>query len=189
MRIISGDHRGRKINPPANLPVRPTTDYAKEGLFNVLNNLIDFTETTVLDLFSGTGNIAFEFASRGVPSVLAIDIERRCVDFINETAEKFGMKEVRAIRMNVLVLLKIGKERADLVFADPPFGMDGIDKLPDLILSSGILKPHGLLILEHSEKYRFTDNPSFDQLREYGKVHFSIFRGTRDEGEVQYSSS
>jgi len=189
VRIISGYYKGRRLNPPANLPVRPTTDYAKEGLFNVLNNLIDFSETTVLDLFSGTGNIAFEFASRGAPSVLAVDIERRCVDFISQTAEKFGMEGVRAIRMNVLVLLKIGKERADLVFADPPFGMEGIDTLPNLILSSGIVKPEGILILEHSEMYRFTDNPSFDQLREYGKVHFSIFRGTQDEGEVQYSSS
>jgi len=182
VRIISGNHRGRKINPPANLPVRPTTDYAKEGLFNVLNNLIDFSETKVLDLFSGTGNIAFEFASRGAPSVRAIDIERRCVDFINETAEKFGMEEVHAIRMNVLVLLKIGKERADLVFADPPFGMEGIENLPGQILSSGIVKPNGILILEHSDSYNFSGNPNFDQLREYGKVNFSMFRGTLDEG-------
>lgn len=189
MRIISGYCKGRKISPPSNLPVRPTTDFAKEGLFNVLNNLIDFTETTVVDLFSGTGNIAFEFASRGAPSVLAVDIERRCVDFINQAAAKFGMKEVHAIRMNVLVLLKVGKQQADLVFADPPFGMEGIENLPDLILSSGIVKPGGILILEHSGRYGFSGNPFFDQLREYGKVHFSVFRGMREEGDIQYSSS
>ncbi|NQV03045.1 MAG: RsmD family RNA methyltransferase [Bacteroidia bacterium] len=189
MRIISGEYKGRKIHPPANLPVRPTTDYAKEGLFNVLNNLIDFSETTVLDLFSGTGNIAFEFASRGAPSVLAVDIERRCVDFINQTAEKIGMEGVSAIRMNVIVLLKKSWDSVDLVFADPPYSMDGIDTLPDLVLSSGIVKPTGIFILEHSDKYDFTTNPSFDQLREYGKVHFSIFREIMDESEVQYSSS
>ncbi|MBL7138850.1 MAG: RsmD family RNA methyltransferase [Bacteroidales bacterium] len=189
MRIISGQYKGRRIHPPASLPVRPTTDYAKEGLFNVLNNLIDYSETTVMDLFSGTGNIAFEFASRGVPSILAVDIERRCVDFINQTAEKFGMEGIKAIRMNVLVLLKRGWDSVDLVFADPPYGMDGIEKLPDLILSSGIVKPAGIFILEHSDRDDFTHDPAFDQLREYGKVHFSIFRGMRDEQEVQYSSS
>ncbi|MBE0648927.1 MAG: RsmD family RNA methyltransferase [Bacteroidales bacterium] len=189
MRIISGYYKGRKINPPGNLPVRPTTDYAKEGIFNVLNNLIDFSEITVLDLFAGTGNISFEFASRGALSVLAVDIERRCVDYINQTADKFGMEGIRAIRMNVLVLIKIGKERADVVFADPPYEMEGNEKLPDLIIDSGMLNPGGLLILEHSDKYEFSGNPSFYQLREYGKVHFSIFRGARDEGEVQYSSS
>jgi len=182
MRIISGQFKGRRIHPPASLPVRPTTDYAKEGLFNVLNNLIDYTETDVLDLFSGTGNIAFEFASRGSPSVLAIDIERRCVDFVNQTAEKFGMGMIRAIRMNVLVLLKKRAwEQKDVVFADPPFGMEGIEHLPHLIRLSGIVKPTGIYILEHSEKYDFRKDPSFNQLREYGKVHFTIFNGTPDE--------
>ncbi len=190
MRIISGQHKGRRINPPASLPVRPTTDYAKEGLFNVLNNLIDFSETSVLDLFSGTGNIAFEFSSRGSPTVLAVDIERRCVEFINQTAEKFKLEGFRAIRMNVMVLLKKKAwDSVDLVFADPPFGMDGIEKLPDLIRSSGIVKPTGIFILEHSEKYDFSDDPSFDQLREYGKVQFSFFSGMQNEQEVQYSSS
>lgn len=189
MRIISGYYKGRRIHPPANLPVRPTTDYAKEGIFNVLTNLIDFSETTVLDLFSGTGNIAFEFASRGAPSVLAVDIERRCVDFINQAAKKYGITEVRAIRMNVLVLLKRGKENADLVFADPPYYMEGIEMLPRKIFSSGILKPSGMLILEHSGRYSFSSDPSFNQVREYGKVHFSIFRGMPDEQGVQYSSS
>ncbi|MFH1937839.1 MAG: RsmD family RNA methyltransferase, partial [Bacteroidota bacterium] len=184
MRIISGQFKGRRIHPPSSLPVRPTTDYAKEGLFNVLTNLIDFSETTVLDLFSGTGNMAFEFASRGAPSVLAVDIERRCVDFINQTAEKFRMEGVKAIRMNVLVLLKRRWESVDLVFADPPYGMDGMEKLPDLIRSSGIVKPTGIVILEHSNRHDFTHDPSFDQLREYGKVRFSIFKGFQDEREV-----
>jgi len=176
VRIISGTYKGRRLHPPASLPVRPTTDYAKEGIFNVLTNLIDFSETTVLDLFAGTGNIAFEFASRGAPSVLAVDIERRCVDFINQSAEKFGIREVRAVRMNVLVLLKTGYQSTDLVFADPPYSMEGIDKLPRQIFSSGILKPSGILVLEHSSRYSFTTDPAFDQLREYGKVCFTIFR-------------
>lgn len=189
MRIISGTCKGRKINPPGNLPVRPTTDFAKEGIFNVLNNLVDLSELSVLDLFSGTGNIAFEFASRGARSVVAVDIERRCVDFISQTAAAFGLKSLYAVRMNVLVLLKIGKERADLVFADPPYGMDGIGKLPDLIFGSGIVNPGGMLVLEHSERYDFTAHPLFDQLREYGKVNFSIFRREGESEGVQYSSS
>jgi len=180
VRIISGIYRGRKIHPPTNLPVRPTTDYAKEGLFNVLNNLIDFEETSVLDLFAGTGSITFEFVSRGVPSVLAIDIERRCVEFINKTAEQLGMEGVSVRRMNVKVFLRLAYQKFDLVFADPPYGMEGIALLPGKILEADMMNPRGLLILEHSDKYNFTDHPCFDQLREYGKVHFSIFRKPRD---------
>ena len=111
MRIISGIYKGRRILPPTNLPVRPTTDYAKEGLFNVLNNLIDFEETSVLDLFAGTGNITFEFVSRGVPTVMAIDIERRCADFISQTAKRLGMEGVSVRRMNVKVFLKRASSR------------------------------------------------------------------------------
>ena len=176
MRIISGIYKGRRIRPPVNLPVRPTTDYAKEGLFNVLNNLIDFEETTVLDLFAGTGNIAFEFASRGTPAVLAIDIERRCVEFINQTVERLGIEGVTARRMNVNVFLRQAFQKFDLVFADPPYEMDGIALLPEQILNTGVLNTGGMLILEHSKTNSFTDHPCFDQLREYGKVHFSIFR-------------
>ncbi len=176
MRIISGIYKGRRIHPPTNLPVRPTTDYAKEGLFNVLNNLIDFEETTVLDLFAGTGNIAFEFASRGAPAVLAIDIERRCVDFINQTTERLGMEGVTARRMNVKVFLRQAFQKFDLVFADPPYEIEVIALLPDQILQAGIMNPGGMLVLEHSNKNNFTDHLCFYQLREYGKVYFSIFR-------------
>lgn len=186
MRIISGAYRGRKIHPPTNLPVRPTTDYAKEGLFNVLNNLIDFEETSVLDLFAGTGNITFEFVSRGVPAVLAIDIERRCVEFISQTAERLGMEEISVRRMNVNVFLRQAYQKFDLVFADPPYVMEGIELLPEQILEADIMNPGGILVLEHSDRYNFTDNPCFDQLREYGKVLFSMFRKPRD---AQYSSS
>ncbi|TSA30126.1 MAG: 16S rRNA (guanine(966)-N(2))-methyltransferase RsmD [Bacteroidetes bacterium] len=181
MRIVSGQFRGRRIHPPASLPVRPTTDYAKEGLFNVLNNLIDFSGTTVVDLYAGTGSISFEFASRGSPSVLAVDIERRCVDFINQTAAKFGMQGLRAIRSHAAVFLRQARMNADLVFADPPYGMEGIEELPELIRASGIVKPSGIVILEHSNRYNFTADPGFNQLREYGKVCFSIFSGMGDE--------
>jgi len=189
MRIISGEYKGRRIRPPATLLLRPTTDYAKESLFNVLNNMIDFSETRVLDLFAGTGNISFEFASRGCPEILAIDIERRCVDFINTTAKALGMSALSAYRVNTWVFLKKVHGNFDLVFADPPYEIKELEKLPGLILSSGVLNPSGLLVLEHSDAYSFTGNPFFDQLREYGKVCFSIFRLSRDEQEVQYSSS
>ena len=142
----------------------------------MLNNLIDFEETTVLDLFAGTGNITFEFASRGTPAILAIDIERRCVEFINLTAERLGMEGVTARRMNVKVFLRQAFKKFDLVFADPPYEMDGIALLPEQILNAGVMNTGGMLILDHSNKNSFTDHPCFDQLREYGKVHFSIFR-------------
>lgn len=176
MRIISGQFRGRRIHPPGGLPVRPTTDYAKEGLFNVLTNLVNLSETTVVDLFAGTGNISFEFVSRGAPMVLAVDIERRCVDFINQTAVKIGMEGIHAVRSNVLVFLKQTRTRFGIVFADPPYEMEGIERLPGMILSSGIVGSASMIILEHSERYDFSTDPAFDQLRKYGKVCFSLFR-------------
>ncbi|MFH1161469.1 MAG: RsmD family RNA methyltransferase [bacterium] len=178
MRIISGRYKGRRIDPQVSLAVRPTTDFAKEGLFNVLSNLVDFTETSVLDLFSGTGNISFEFISRGCTHVVALDIERRCVDFINHTATKLGMDGLKAVRVNVLVYLRNPYQTFDLIFADPPYQMSGIDQLPNQILNAGMLNEGGLLILEHSEKYNFTEYPLFTQVRQYGKVHFSFFRQT-----------
>lgn len=177
MRIVSGEFKGRRFYPPSNLPVRPTTDYAKEGLFNVLQNLIDITETSVADLFTGTGNIALEFVSRGAPHVQAYDIERRCVEFIQKTALLLHIEDIlRVKRQNVKVLLKQMPEPVDLVFADPPYDMPDLHSLPDEILASGLVKPGGWLIVEHSEKHDFREHSCFYQLRQYGKVRFSLFR-------------
>jgi len=159
-----------------NLPVRPTTDFAKEGLFNILNNLVDFESLKVLDLFSGTGSIAFEFLSRGAPEVTAIDANHRCVDFIKKTAETFGAGNLKPVRTNVFVFLKHMIGKYDLIFADPPYELDGIESIPDLVLNSDLLEAEGLFILEHSDKYKFEHHPAFFQKRNYGSVHFTFFK-------------
>lgn len=181
MRIISGYYKGRRFHPPINLPVRPTTDFAKEGLLNVLNHLVDYEATTALDLFAGTGSIAFELYSRGCPSVTAVDIEKRCVSFINDTAKELKMVGLHAIRLNFYVLIRRCTEQYDLIFADPPYSMEGIDELPQMILESTILKPEGLFILEHSERHTFQSNLFFNQVRNYGKVYFTLFRKEQKE--------
>jgi 16S rRNA (guanine966-N2)-methyltransferase len=176
MRIVSGIYRGRRLQPPVNLPVRPTTDFAKEGLFNVLNNMVDFETLKVLDLFSGTGGISFEFLSRGAIEVTAIDSNHRCIEFIKATAEKFGANNIKAVKSNSFVFIKHMVSSYDLIFADPPYDLEGIESIPDLIFSSGLLAQEGMLILEHSTAYRFEKNVHFDSHRQYGSVNFSFFR-------------
>jgi 16S rRNA (guanine966-N2)-methyltransferase len=176
MRIITGKFRGRQIHPPSNLPVRPTTDFAKESLFNILNNLVDIESLNVLDLFAGTGSISYEFFSRGSELVTAIDIDPHCVAFINKTALSMNAENLEAVREDVFQFLKHPFGVYDLVYADPPYDMDGIDLLPDLVLGKGILKKEGLFILEHSRGDDFSQHPGFDQHRKYGNVNFSFFR-------------
>jgi 16S rRNA (guanine(966)-N(2))-methyltransferase RsmD len=176
MRIITGKFRGKQIHPPVNLPVRPTTDFAKESLFNILNNLVDIESLRVLDLFAGTGSISYEFFSRGSEMVTAIDIEPRCVAFINKTALSMNAETLEAVREDVFQFLKHPFGEYDLVYADPPYDMEGIDLLPDLVLDNNILKGDGLFILEHSRNHDFTKHPEFDQHRKYGNVNFSFFR-------------
>lgn len=176
LRIISGKYKGRRLNPPAALPVRPTTDFAREGLFNVLNRMVDFEGLRVLDLFAGTGAVSFEFYSRGASSVMAIDIEKSCTGFISRTASEFGMEGIRTLRSNVLVFLERNPTGYDLVFADPPYAMNWIDELPERVISSRSLAPGGIFILEHDGKYDFSVHPCFLEERKYGRVHFSIFR-------------
>jgi 16S rRNA (guanine(966)-N(2))-methyltransferase RsmD len=175
MRIITGKFRGRQIHPPANLPVRPTTDFAKESLFNILNNLVDLESLSVLDLFAGTGSISYEFFSRGSELVTAIDIDPHCVAFINKTALSMKADNLEAVREDVFQFLKHPFGEYDLVYADPPYDMDGIDSLPDLVLDSNILKREGFFILEHSRDHDFSQHPDFDQHRKYGNVNFSFF--------------
>jgi 16S rRNA (guanine(966)-N(2))-methyltransferase RsmD len=177
MRIVSGKYRGRRLQPPVNLPVRPTTDFAKEGLFNVLNNTVDYETLKVLDLFSGTGSIAFEFLSRGVPEVTAVDSNHRCIEFIKKTAAEFGAANLKAVKSNSFVFLKHMVAKFDLVFADPPYDLEGIESIPDLVFASGLLVPGGLMILEHSDRYKFEKHPCFEQHRNYGSVNFSFFTG------------
>jgi 16S rRNA (guanine(966)-N(2))-methyltransferase RsmD len=174
MRIVSGNLRGRRIQPPVNLPVRPTTDFAKEGLFNVLNNLVDFGSLKVLDLFTGTGSIAFEFISRGAIEVTAVDSNHRCIDFIKKTAEVFGTTNLKPVKSNSFTFIKHAIGRYDLIFADPPYELPEIETIPDLIFEAGILDVDGILILEHSSKYSFDTHANFSQRRQYGSVNFSF---------------
>jgi len=175
MRIISGSHRGRRIITPTNLPVRPTTDLAKEALFNILVNRIDFEETKVLDLFAGTGNISFEFASRDCPEVTAIENNFRCIEFMKKTTSQLSFTTLRVIRSDVFQFIRQNRKTYDLIFADPPYEMEGVAELPGLILKSNMLHPEGLLIVEHDKKVSFKKYSELMETRIYGKVNFSFF--------------
>jgi 16S rRNA (guanine966-N2)-methyltransferase len=176
MRIISGKFRGRQIHTPNNLPVRPTTDFAKEGLFNVLNNLVDFEEISVLDLFAGTGNLSYEFFSRGAVSVTSVEIDKSCEAFIDKTIQMLNADNITSIRTDVFHYLKRPYESFDLIFADPPYQMENIKEIPDLIFQSQILKEGGWFILEHSKRFDFSNHAFFHQHRKYGNVNFSFFQ-------------
>ena len=150
MRIISGLYKSRKIIAPKNLPVRPTTDMAKESLFNIINNLYYFDEVTVIDLFAGTGNISYEFASRGTESITSVDQDFGCIKFINQTTEKFEMP-IQTIKSDVFKFLEKTNIQSNIVFADPPynFTQDQFSKIPELVFNNKLLLQDGLLIIEH----------------------------------------
>ncbi len=175
MRIISGKLKGRVITPPKNLRARPTTDFAKENLFNVLSHRIDLSEYEVLDLFAGTGSMSFEFASRGAESVVSVEIHPIHQQFIARTAKEFGLDTLYAVKANAFLYVKSTPKRFDLIFADPPYDLPRLEELPDLIFTHQLLKPDGLLILEHSKSKDFSDHPNFSERRSYGSVNFSFF--------------
>lgn len=176
MRIVSGKYRGRAINPPRNLRARPTTDFAKENLFNVLGNLVDFEECDVLDLFAGTGSISYEFASRGARSVTSVEINTVHHNFIRQTAAQLGIENLYPVKANVFLYLKSCRKQFDVIFSDAPYDLDGSEQVVKLVLENDLLRPDGILIFEHSKKLDFSAYPEFWQLRSYGSVQFSIFR-------------
>lgn len=176
MRIISGKYRGRTINPPKNLRARPTTDFAKENLFNVLNNLIDFETCDVLDLFSGTGSISYEFASRGVRSVTSVEINPVHHNFIRRTASELEINNLFAVKANVFLYLKSCSKRFDLIFSDAPYDLAGSEEVIRLVLEGDLLAENGILIFEHSKGQNFSSHPNFWQSRSYGSVQFSFFK-------------
>ncbi|MCF0200019.1 MAG: 16S rRNA (guanine(966)-N(2))-methyltransferase RsmD [Bacteroidales bacterium] len=181
MRIIRGRYQRRQIYAPTNLPVRPTTDMAKESLFNILENYYDFEETEALDLFAGTGNISYELVSRGCPKVTAVDQDPGCVKFIRETATKLNMKELLVIRSDVFRFLANGKMQYDLIFADPPYDCEHYEELVHLIFDNKLLKEEGMFVLEHSKHISFDSHPHFMEQRHYGKVNFTFFAQTLEE--------
>lgn len=176
MRIISGILRSRKIDPPLNLPVRPTTDRAKEGLFNILQNIVDFEESTILDLFAGTGNISFEFYSHGCVNITSVEQNHQCVEFIKETTQKFRASGIKVLNMNVFSFLKKSTIKYDVIFADPPYDLKEFKSIPELIFEHDMLASDGIFILEHSPKISFLEHPKCYDHRVYGLVNFSFFR-------------
>jgi len=175
VRIISGTLKGRNIIAPGNLPVRPTTDFAKSGLFNILNNYFDFETVSVLDLFCGIGSISFEFASRGARQITCVDDHLGCVKFIRETAEKFSLPAISTMKADAFKYIEQIEKQFDIVFADPPFESPETDRLPDLILEKKMLKKDGWLIVEHQSKRKLKSIAEPFQVRKYGNCTFSIY--------------
>ena len=177
MRIISGQYKGRRITAPKKLPVRPTTDLAKESLFNILNNHYYFDEIKVLDLFSGTGNISYEFASRGVENITAVDADHGCVRFIEKTSGEFDMP-ITVVKSDVLKYLEHVNNDFTIIFADPPYNflVDDFNNIVQAVKNNGLLSENVLLIIEHSKHTDLSGLDNFDNARQYGGSVFSFFK-------------
>jgi 16S rRNA (guanine966-N2)-methyltransferase len=176
LRIIGGSLRGRRINPPSNLKARPTTDFAREGLFNILNNRVDFENLKVLDLFSGTGSISYEFASRGAAEVHLVEKEHVHISGIKKILKELDLKNVKPVHIDVKAYLRTCSAKYDIVFADPPYELSWLSELPDLVMNSGVVAEDGFFVLEHPRDISFTAHPLFFEHRNYGGVNFSFFR-------------
>jgi len=177
MRIIGGTHKGRRLRIPKNLPVRPTTDRAKEALFSILNHKLNFESARVLDLYSGTGSIGFEFCSRGCTNVIAVDANHKCSGFIAKTAEEFGLS-VQSIQSTVQNYLSKCITHFDIIFADPPYegGQEEFQMIKDIIKTRKLLLPGGWLIFEHSKELDFSSREELIEARKYGSSVFSFFQ-------------
>lgn len=175
MRIIGGSLKGLRLNPPKNLPVRPTTDLAKEALFNILQNKIVFEGVKVLDLFSGTGNIALEFASRGAAEVVCIDRSIHCINYVKDTARQHKLEQIKAFKADVFKYLQLETDQYNLIFADPPYNLNQIPEIPKIIFDKHLLAPGGLLIVEHQSMQNLSQHPAFIEQRKYGHSSFSFF--------------
>jgi 16S rRNA (guanine966-N2)-methyltransferase len=176
LRIIGGKYKGRRITPPGNFKARPTTDFAREGLFNILSNRLNLEDAVVLDLFSGTGCISYEFASRGTASVHLVEKDYVHINGIRKIISEIGFENIKAIRIDVKAYLKTCNIKYDIVFADPPYELKWLRDLPDLVTEAGILKPDGFFILEHPRVISFTEHKLFFEHRNYGGVNFSFFK-------------
>ena len=175
MRIIGGRLKGIRFNAPESLPVRPTTDMAKEALFNILYNTYDFNECEVLDLFCGTGNISFEFASRGINKVTAVDKHSGCVYWVKSVIEKYQLNEIEVQKADVFKYLQQNTKTFQIIFADPPYNLPNIPQIPQLVMQNNLLKENGLLIVEHPSLLKLNGQPGFKETRRYGNSSFSFF--------------
>jgi 16S rRNA (guanine(966)-N(2))-methyltransferase RsmD len=184
MRIISGKHKGRRLVAPKNLPVRPTTDMCKESLFNILNNYFNFNGLKVLDLFAGTGNISYEFASRGAGPITSVDADLGCINFIKKTTSELDL-DISTIKSDVFSFLERNKSSYDIIFADPPYDLsqEYFEKIIQLIFDNELLDEDGMLIVEHSKHTKLEHMTNFSFLKNYGGSVFSFYEFESDEEE------
>jgi 16S rRNA (guanine(966)-N(2))-methyltransferase RsmD len=181
MRIIGGEHGRRRINPPANMPhTRPTTDVAKEGLFNVIENNLDITELKTLDLFGGTGSISYELASRGAKELTIVEKDSKMYEFIKKTAAELKLGNFKVLKMDVFKFIDQCSEKFDLIFAGPPYALGNIDDLPKLIFEKQLLSTKGWFVLEHTPRNEYKKFAYYATERNYGTTIFSIFIETRE---------
>ena len=176
MRIITGQYKGRHFDVPRSFKARPTTDFAKENIFNVLNAYIDFEGATALDLFSGTGSISLELLSRGCSTVVSVEADRDHHAFIKQCIAKLATDRCMTIRGDVFRFVKSCRQQFDFIFADPPYALKELSSIPDLIFSRDLLKPEGIFVFEHGKDNDFSSHPCFVEHRSYGSVNFSLFR-------------
>ena len=183
MRIITGKYKGRHFEIPRSFKARPTTDFAKENIFNVLVQYVDFDGAAALDLFSGTGSISLELVSRGCSQVVSVEMDRDHHRFIQDCLKKLQTDTCIPIRGDVFRFLKSCKQQYDLIFADPPYALKELATLPDVIFEKQLLKAEGIFVLEHGKDHDFSSHPHFKEHRQYGSVNFSIF--TTEEKPVE----
>ena len=176
MRIITGKYKGRHFDVPRSFKARPTTDFAKENIFNVLQQYIDFEGAEALDLFSGTGSITLELLSRGCQSVISVELDRDHHRFIQQCVQKLIGANARILRGDVFRFLKTSRQQYDFIFADPPYALKELPTIPDLIFEKGLLKDDGIFVFEHGKDNDFSQHPHFVEHRAYGSVNFSLFR-------------
>ncbi len=177
MRIVGGIHSGRFFSPPAKIPARPTTEVAKEGLFNTLNNIIDFEGISTLDLFGGTGSISYELASRGAARLTLIERDLTTINFIKKTVSELNLKdELTIIRGDVFKFIKQCTDKFDFIFAGPPYALENIDEIPVLVFEKELLLPSGIFVLEHTPRNDYQAHPRFMRMKNYGTTVFSIFK-------------
>jgi len=175
LRIVGGKYKGRKITVGKNFTFRPTTDFAREGLFNILANHFDFREVHFLDLFSGTGSVGFEMHSRGCTKAELVDIDRSTVRHMNLVITEFGMEGIRTVCMDAFKYIQICRDQYEIIFADPPYTFKQLPLLPDRILNANLLRQDGWFILEHPRNYSFAGHMMFMNERQYGNIRFSLF--------------
>ena len=186
MRIITGKYKGRHFDIPRSFKARPTTDFAKENIFNVLVQYVDFDEAAALDLFSGPGSSSLELLSRGCQQVVSVELDRDHHRFIQDCIKRLDANSklpIIPIRGDVFRFLKSCHQQFDFIFADPPYALKELPTLPDLIFDKGLLKPDGLFVLEHGKDYDFSQHPHFMEHRQYGSVNFSLFTAEEKTGE------